>query len=72
MFGNAEQFEEAIKDYEECLNIQKSILPKDSRRIAETLYQLGIAHNLHKSYVSSCSHFKASIQVKLEFVLYGL
>ncbi|XP_050433366.1 histone-binding protein N1/N2 [Adelges cooleyi] len=41
-----EKFETAIEDMTEALNIRRLLLPEDSRIIAETLFQLGIAQEL--------------------------
>ncbi|XP_050542520.1 protein HGV2 [Daktulosphaira vitifoliae] len=41
-----EKFETAIEDMTEALNIRRLLLPGDSRIIAETLFQLGIAQEL--------------------------
>merc|ERR1712048_259390 len=38
-----ENFEQAVEDLTACLNKRKDLLPADSRSIAETHYQLGIA-----------------------------
>jgi len=38
-----ENFEQAVEDLTACLNKRKELLPSDSRSIAETHYQLGIA-----------------------------
>lgn len=41
-----EKFETAIQDVTESLEIRRLLLPEDSRIIAETLFQLGIAQEL--------------------------
>lgn len=41
-----EKFETAIQDMTESLEIRRLLLPEDSRIIAETLFQLGIAQEL--------------------------
>merc|ERR1711922_56172 len=38
-----ETYEQAVQDITECLNKRKVLHPADSRRIAETQYQLGVA-----------------------------
>merc|ERR1739845_266051 len=38
-----ETYEQAVNDITECLNKRKVLHPADSRRIAETQYQLGVA-----------------------------
>lgn len=65
----SEQFEAAVSDYEACLQIQLKHLKGDSRSLAETYYQLGLAHcllNLHKPAIQ---HFLNSIQVLEERVI---
>merc|ERR1712029_733449 len=37
------QYDQAIEDLKECLKIQQQYLEKESRLIAETRYQIGIA-----------------------------
>ena len=42
----SENYSVAIEDLKEALNLQKKHLSEVDRRIAETYYQLGIAHSL--------------------------
>merc|ERR1711862_969464 len=48
-----ENYSQAIADFTECLNLRSANLPPDSRSIAETHYQLGIAHALDGKYEES-------------------
>merc|ERR1712098_631877 len=53
-----ENYSQAIADFTECLNLRSVNLPPDSRSIAETHYQLGVAHALDDKYEESepCLH----------------
>jgi len=48
-----ENYSQAIADFTECLNLRSANLPPDSRSIAETHYQLGVAHALDGKYEES-------------------
>ncbi|XP_052776536.1 histone-binding protein N1/N2-like isoform X2 [Mya arenaria] len=58
-----EQYEEAIKDLNKCLDIQKEILDSDNRLIAETYYQLGLAYCFNKNFKESTESYQHAIKV---------
>lgn len=59
----SEQYESAISDLNKCLEIQKANLDPDNRLLAETYYQLGLAHCLNKQFEQSTESYKAAIKV---------
>ncbi|ESN98818.1 hypothetical protein HELRODRAFT_162278 [Helobdella robusta] len=59
----SERFEDAVKDYERCLNLQQEHLPCDSRLIAETLYQLGLGYTLKNDYKPASEFFHKTIEL---------
>ncbi|KAL4237172.1 hypothetical protein ACF0H5_005552 [Mactra antiquata] len=58
-----EQYEEAIKDLNSCLTIQKELLDPNDRLLAETHYQLGLAHCFNKQFKESTESYQAAIKV---------
>jgi len=58
-----EQYDQAINDLSECLEIQQSILAADDRCLAETLYQLGLACTFDKRYDDAIKHYRSAIEV---------
>ena len=58
-----EQYEEAVRDLNKCLEIQKSNLDPDNRLLAETYYQLGLAHCFNKQFEPSTESYKSAIKV---------
>ena len=66
-----EQFENAVEDLRSCLAIQQSILDPEDRCLAETHYQLGLAHTSAEQYDDAVSNFKdavAIIEAKIELL----
>ena len=59
----SELFEGSISDYVACLKLQQQHLPADSRLIAETFYQLGVAHSLLPSCKPAVDNFLLCVQV---------
>jgi len=61
-----ENYSQAVADFTECLNMRTANLPPDSRSIAETHYQLGVAHALDGKYEDSepCLHNAISVLEK--------
>jgi len=53
----------AVEDLKVCLERQKTLLPPDSRNIAETLYQLGVALGFYKNYDEALLSLDAAISV---------
>jgi len=54
---------QAVEDLKVCLERQKTLLPADSRNIAETLYHLGVALGFHKNYDEALMSLDAAIKV---------
>jgi len=59
----SENYEQAVADITECLNMRKSSLPADSRRIAETYYHLGVALGLHDKFDEAIKNLEDAILV---------
>jgi len=59
----SDRYDDAIKDFEMCLKIQCEHLEKDSRLIAESHYQIGVACNLAQRYEMSLEHLKSAVNV---------
>lgn len=58
-----EQYDQAISDLTQCLQIQKQILVPEDRRLAETLYQLGLACTYCRQYDSAVEYYRSAIAV---------
>lgn len=58
-----EQYEEATKDLNKCLELQKELLEPDNRLLAETHYQLGLAYCFNKQFKESTDSYQAAIKV---------
>jgi len=58
-----ENYEQAVEDINLCLERQKVSLPADSRNIAETLYQLGVALGFNMKYEEAVVSLEAAIAV---------
>ena len=58
-----EQYEQAIDDFKKCLKIQEEYLEKDSRLIAETHYQIGLACCFSQKYEESLEHLNKAVRV---------
>jgi len=58
-----ENFEQAVEDLTACLNKRKELLPSDSRSIAETHYQLGIAQAYSGNFDAGESCMVAAVSV---------
>lgn len=56
----SENFESAINDIKEGLEIQKKIFDHDNRRLAETHYKLGIALAAHSQLEDAVESFQKS------------
>jgi len=54
---------QAVEDLKLCLKRQKTLLPADSRNIAETLYYLGVALGFHKNYDEALMSLDAAVSV---------
>ncbi|KAF2360031.1 Tetratricopeptide SHNi-TPR domain [Trinorchestia longiramus] len=58
-----ENYPESINMYSECLKLQESILAADDRWLAETHYQLGLAHSLADNFDDAVQHLQSAISV---------
>ena len=58
-----EQYEQAIGDLKSCLKLQKDHLDPESRRIAETHYQIGLACCFCGQYEDSITNYKNAVTV---------
>merc|ERR1712142_747759 len=58
-----ENYVQAVEDLNLCLERQKATLPSDSRAIAETHYQLGVALGFHMKYEEAVVSLEAAISV---------
>jgi len=54
---------QAVEDLKLCLLRQKTLLPADSRNIAETLYHLGVALGHHKNYDEALMSLDGAVSV---------
>lgn len=52
---------QAVEDLSECLAVQREILAADSRQLAETHYQRGLAHSFAGQYDSAADDFRAAV-----------
>lgn len=58
-----EDYELAIADFTEAYEIQKEALEADDRRIAETCYDIGLAHSFDKKYIDSIAWYERAVEV---------
>ena len=58
-----EQYEQAIGDLKSCLKIQKDHLDAESRLIAETHYQIGLACCFCGQYDDSINNYKSAVGI---------
>merc|ERR1712223_248595 len=56
-----ENFSQAVDDFTSCLEIRRNLLPSDSRLIAETHYQLGLAQEFHQQYDEAVGSLNSAI-----------
>nr|XP_032822176.1 nuclear autoantigenic sperm protein [Petromyzon marinus] len=57
-----DNYQQATEDFLQCLAIQQKYLKPDSRHLAETHYQLGIAYSLENNYSAAVKHFSSSLK----------
>lgn len=55
-----EQYEQAAEDFMAALELQKKFLKIDDRRIAETLYHIGLAHSFNNNFPEAVTWYKKS------------
>merc|ERR1712127_296094 len=59
----SENYTSAIEDLLSCLEIQTSSFPSDSRSLAETRYQLGVAYTFTTDFQEAIRNFKAAAAI---------
>ncbi|XP_045130573.1 protein HGV2-like isoform X2 [Portunus trituberculatus] len=59
----SEDYEGAINEFKQCLQMQEPVLEKDDRSLAETHYQLGLVYSLSDNFDSAVSHYTAAVDV---------
>uniref|UniRef100_A0A1B6MEU3 Tetratricopeptide SHNi-TPR domain-containing protein n=1 Tax=Graphocephala atropunctata TaxID=36148 RepID=A0A1B6MEU3_9HEMI len=59
----SENYNNAIEDMKKCVDIQGKILPPYHRDIAETHFQLGVAHSLCNEFDEAITNFKISSDI---------
>jgi len=59
----SENFGQAVEDLQFCLERQKAVLPVNSRDIAVTHYQLGVALGFDKKYDEAITNLEAAVTV---------
>jgi len=59
----SENFGQAVEDLQVCLERQKAVQPADSRDIAVTHYQLGVALGFDKKYDEAVTSLEAAVTV---------
>jgi len=57
-----ENYCQAVEDMQQCLK-KREAMPKDSRLIAETQYQLGVALGFNKQFDEAVTSLKSAIQI---------
>lgn len=65
----SENYASAIEDLQKCLEIQTASFPADSRSVAETHYQLGVAYTFTTDFKEAIRSFEAAasvIQLRIE------
>jgi hypothetical protein len=58
----SENYKQAVEDFQECL-FKQSAMPKDSRCVAETHYQLGVALGYHAQFDEAVTSLKRAISI---------
>ncbi|XP_063612434.1 protein HGV2-like isoform X3 [Penaeus indicus] len=59
----SENYSQGIEDFKQCLQIQEKILEEDNRCLAETHYQLGVAHSFSDDFDKAIDSFTAAMKV---------
>merc|ERR1712202_74114 len=65
--GENENYSQAVEDIQLCLEKQ-DCLPKDSRLVAETHYQLGVAQGFNSQYDAAVESLNSAIKIIKERV----
>ncbi|KAK3911973.1 Nuclear autoantigenic sperm protein [Frankliniella fusca] len=56
----SENYTTAVDDMKKCLELQRKYLQNDDRRVAETLYNMGMAYSLANEFDSAIEQYKAA------------
>jgi len=59
----SENYTSAIEDLLSCLEIQTSTFPSDSRSLAETRYQLGVAYTFTTEFKEAIDNFETAVRI---------
>ena len=59
----AEQYEQAMGDFKQCLVVQKTILEPEDRALAETYYQLGLACTYNYKYDDAVENYRNAANI---------
>ncbi|XP_077291366.1 nuclear autoantigenic sperm protein [Arctopsyche grandis] len=59
----SEMYDKAVTDMGKSLDLFKDLYRPDDRRIAETHYQIGLAHSLSNGFDDAISHFKSAAEI---------
>lgn len=62
-FNFAEQYAQAVSDFQECITILESVVEPSSRRLAETHYQMALAHGYNEAFDDAISQFQRAISI---------
>lgn len=58
-----ENYAQGIEDLRKCLEIQEKVLKEDNRCLAETHYQLGVAHSYSDDFDKAVESLQAAVRV---------
>lgn len=58
-----EQYVQAVSDFQECITILESVVEPSSRRLAETHYQMALAHGYNEAFDDAISQFQRAISI---------
>merc|ERR1712106_788982 len=59
----SENYPQSIEDFQSCLKIQETHMEKDDRCLAETHYQLGVAHSFSDQFDESIESFTKALKI---------
>jgi len=59
----SENYPQAIEDFQSCLKVQEKHMEKDDRCLAETHYQLGVAHSFSDQFDESIDSFTKALKI---------
>jgi len=59
----SDNMKEAVSEYEKCLALQQLTLSSDDRRLAETHYLIGLAHEYQSNLKEGLSHYRLAHKI---------